>query len=184
MKNWSKKGGFTLIELMAVIVIMGALAAVAAPKLFGHLAKAKASELYGAAGAYINLQDTYNTEFPDRLGSWEKIGYKMPSTKVFKYLEQNNEGGKANAGSEPLTAGISGAWQAQNKNALNDCTQWSTWQIDIAKSSADDGEEGSKEYRLVYKVRITNGAGGACAILTTNFGALSTLNRIDAYSGS
>lgn len=189
MKIGKKKGGFSLIELMVVIVIMGILAAVAVPKLFGHMAKAKASELYNSAGAYISMQDAFNTETPDRLGSWEKIGYKMQSSTTFKYLERGTEGGKENAGSEPLSSGISGAWQAFSKGKLNNCEAGSTWQIDIVKGNADDDDENkeeqnSQEYRLVYKVKVTGGAAGTCLMLTPNFGALSTLNRIDAYSES
>lgn len=54
-----KKKAFTLIEIMVVIVIMGILAAVAVPKLFGMIAKAKAAELLAASGTYVHLQDAY-----------------------------------------------------------------------------------------------------------------------------
>ena len=74
-----KKQGFTLIELMVVIVIMGILAAVAVPKLFGMIAKSKASEVGPAAGTYVKLQDAYFAE-TNSLGNWSTIGYKMAST--------------------------------------------------------------------------------------------------------
>ena len=56
------KKGFTLIEIMVVIVIMGVLAAVGVPKLFGMIAKAKASEVPTAAGTYVHLQEAYQSE--------------------------------------------------------------------------------------------------------------------------
>ncbi|MBQ3840852.1 MAG: type II secretion system protein, partial [Fibrobacter sp.] len=72
-----KKQGFTLIELMVVIVIMGILAAVAVPKLFGMIAKSKASEVGPAAGTYVKLQDAYFSE-KNKFGGWELIGYVAP----------------------------------------------------------------------------------------------------------
>ena len=45
-----KKNGFTLIEIMVVIVIMGILAAVGVAKLVGMIAKAKAADVPTAAG--------------------------------------------------------------------------------------------------------------------------------------
>lgn len=174
MKSSSTKSGFTLIELMVVIVIMGVLSAVAAPKLFGHIAKAKASELYPSAGAYIHLQNTYNIEHEGKIGSWKTIGYSMNSNKNIKYSENGTEGGITPPATYTTDEGEVAAWKAENKVPFSDCAANSVWQIDVRKSP-------SNEMYVVYDVKITDGAGGSCNMLTINFASLDTYNgAIDA----
>jgi prepilin-type N-terminal cleavage/methylation domain-containing protein len=71
MKKPQEKG-FTLIELMVVIVIVGILAAVAIPKFTMASHKAKASEfptvltsIYTAQGAYEAEEGTYASSLSD-----------------------------------------------------------------------------------------------------------------------
>jgi prepilin-type N-terminal cleavage/methylation domain-containing protein len=135
-----KKQGFTLIELMVVIVIMGILAAVAVPKLFGMIAKSKASEVGPAAGTYIKLQDAYVSE-SNTLGTWTLIGYvapgassaaqESPSTTNFVY-----SGAIASATSIDASTTAPNAWKANNRVALNDCAiDAGNWHVDIAANT-------------------------------------------------
>ena len=81
-----KKQGFTLIELMVVIVIMGILAAVAVPKLFAQIDKSKASEVGPAAGSYVHMQDAWVVDQGGE-GTWANIGYTAPTSKNITYTE-------------------------------------------------------------------------------------------------
>ncbi len=154
------KKGFTLIEIMVVIVIMGVLAAVGVPKLFGMIAKAKASEVPTAAGTYIKLQDAYQGE-KTIIGNWKNIGYEAPGangvSKEFQYsgcLEEDTPF----TGEELTVIG----WKATNRNTLNQCSgNNGTWAVQVSAVA---------ERNLSY-TNLVNSAD--CGMLTVNWAVSS-----------
>ena len=58
-------GGFTLIELMIVVAIIGILAAVAVPSFMRYIAKAKTTEARGQLSKIYSGARIYYTESPD-----------------------------------------------------------------------------------------------------------------------
>jgi prepilin-type N-terminal cleavage/methylation domain-containing protein len=122
-----EKQGFSIIELMVTVVIMGVLAAVAVPKLFGFMAKSKASEVILAAGTYIKMQDTYIHEHGTG-GSWQSIGYKSPA---------GNSTGKASTTTfEYDAAQTTYNWTATALVSLNNCEKGQNWFINYASGEA------------------------------------------------
>lgn len=133
-----KVKGFTLIELMVAIAIVGILASIGIPKLFGQSAKAKATEVTPAAMTYINLQKSYLIE-KQAVGSWRKIGYSAPGqgetihlkrTENFEYtdgdltstIKKKNFNDKL--GGEGMVA-----WTAKNLVGLDNCHLGNLWAV-------------------------------------------------------
>ncbi len=172
-----KKQGFTLIELMVVIVIMGILAAVAVPKLFGMIAKSKASEVGPAAGTYIKLQDAYVSE-ANKFGSWYLIGYIAPGAKnasqsgessSFKYLAGSAPAIGATTGVALADFDESKVWGAVNTAALNDCEIPSSVSLDNANWYIE-AKAASNGNSVLYKTTVTT----KCKQLTPTFEEISS----------
>ncbi|SHK63198.1 type IV pilin protein [Fibrobacter sp. UWEL] len=155
-----KTNGFTLVELMVVIAIMGILSAIAVPKFFGQTSKAKAAELAPAAMTYITLQKAYLTE-KQKIGTWKRIGYSAPrSGDHFNY----NDGGviKHSIKQSDFAKDLAGdgviGWQAENTIALDNCKSGNKWTISIIAQSKTS---------VYFKSNVTS---GSCEELTKGWG--------------
>jgi type IV pilus assembly protein PilA len=110
-KNMKQKG-FTLIELMVVIVIIGILSALAIPKMFGVSAKAKAAEAPGVIANFETLTSAYAQE-TGGAGTLAQIGFAMPTSKWFTYASTVNGTLTGTVASTfgNCTAGATAVWQ-------------------------------------------------------------------------
>jgi len=129
MKRRSAEKGFTLIELMIVVAIVGILAAIAIPNFIGMQKRAKTTEAKSNLGELWTLQEAYRAEndtyvLPsgslaegtyDGTVGWAELGFYPKGTTRYGYSVTA-------AGGTSFTAQATGDI---DNDGLND-----TWTID------------------------------------------------------
>jgi type IV pilus assembly protein PilA len=84
MKIALKKKGFTLVELMIVVAIIGILAAIAIPNFIKFQARSKQSEVKSNLKAYFTAQKAYYGE-KDRYSASSDIGFAPEANNRYDY---------------------------------------------------------------------------------------------------
>lgn len=112
-----KQKGFTLIELMVVVVILGILAGIAVPKMFGLSDKSKVQEAPTALKTYETMQGAYIAE-QSTTGSFASIGFNVPTSVYFEYQDDFYS---------PTGSGASAVLKT-GKN-IGACPATSTWSV-------------------------------------------------------
>ena len=80
-----KNKGFTLIELMIVVAIIGIMAAIAIPNFISYMCKSKQSEAKTNLGAIATSQEAYAAETNQYSTSFNNIGFVTKGSPRYTY---------------------------------------------------------------------------------------------------
>ena len=118
MLKLSSKKGFTLIELMIVVAIIGILAAIAIPNFMRFQARSRTTEARTNLGAIYTGQVAFFGE-GNSYGRFTEIGWAPTGTPKYHYtFDGATSGGlPLNTGKDVSGDGTTAGWTGNNNNA-------------------------------------------------------------------
>jgi len=114
-----KSKGFTLIELMIVVAIIGILAAIAIPNFLNYQCKAKQSEAKSNLGNIRTAQEAYFAEYDHYSSSIAGVGFVAKGDARYTYSAVNSTSNHFTAWAE--TSDLNGAadsWSITSNGTL------------------------------------------------------------------
>lgn len=96
MKNitvLSGKKGFTMLELLMVVIIIGILATLAVPQYMSFIEKARAAEAMSTIGAIRTAENLYKLENGTYAGSIDLLAIEAPTSGSATYWTYSVSGG-------------------------------------------------------------------------------------------
>ena len=126
VRTLKSQAGFSLIELMIVVAIIGILATVAIPNFTRFQAKARQSNAKAMLSGYHTAQKAAYSEFNYYPGNFSGAGYKPDGAITYRVVAVDNTNANATAAATG-NVGDNATCVASNSTAAQCPTNYVTW---------------------------------------------------------